>query len=76
MFLEDDEKWIAVARSKNPLIEVHLVRYGTQLTQWKELLKNPKKNLTMQLPDEVKKTKWDVIFVDAPVGAFPTFSRY
>lgn len=71
IFIEDNLDWLEIIKQKLPSIEVYLVKYETQLTQWQELLEQYKQgqnNLTMELPDIVIQTSWDYIFVDAPAG--------
>jgi glucuronoxylan 4-O-methyltransferase len=67
LFLENNKRWI------NPSdTDVITVTYTTKRAYHKELLeewRNEKfDNLKMDLPDEVTQTKWDCIFVDAPLG--------
>lgn len=67
LFLENIGKWI-----KTEDTDVIKVTYTTKRAQHKELLQEYHNgvfdNLTMELPDIVKNTKWDCIFVDSPVG--------
>jgi len=67
VFLEDNPKWIN-PEDKN----VFEVKYTTKRPEYKDLLKQYQEgnyiNLTMKLPEIVKSTKWDAIFIDAPNG--------
>jgi len=67
LFLENNAKWIRP--EDNDVIKV---TYTTRRVQYVTLLeeynKGVYKNLKMDLPDVVKNTKWDCIFVDSPVG--------
>lgn len=67
VFLEDDVQWFNQIMKKYPQLEAYLVRYPCQITEWKEVLARPDR-LTFNLPESVKKEKWDVILVDAPSG--------
>ena len=67
VFLEDVEEWIKFSRKITPEINIVKVNYYTRRSQWKELLGQDHK-LQMQLPDLVKNTVWDVVFVDGPRG--------
>lgn len=67
LFLENNSKWI------NPEDkDVIKVTYTTKRAWHKKLLEEYHNgifdNLKMNLLNEVKETKWDCIFVDAPVG--------
>lgn len=67
VFVEDDQHWFQKAlESKNDL-NVHLVDYLTERTEWREFLETPDL-LDMTLPKEIESEKWDVILVDAPAG--------
>ena len=67
IFLENIGKWI------NPQdTDVYKVTYSTKRGQYKELLEDFQKGeygkLQMELPNIVRTTAWDCIFVDSPVG--------
>ena len=67
VFLEHDEKWIP--KDSN---DVFKVEYTTDISQASVLLEEYKaknySSLKMTIPSELKKIKWDVIFVDSPPG--------
>jgi hypothetical protein len=67
VFLEDYKPWYDKITTLLPLIEAYQVSYPCNITQWHELLEQPKK-LKMDLPSEVTGTRWDVILVDGPRG--------
>ena len=67
LFLEDIRKWIRFSRKVNPEINVIKVGYTTRMKNWEKLL-NKKDRLMMKLPDYIKNTVWDVVFVDGPRG--------
>jgi glucuronoxylan 4-O-methyltransferase len=67
VFIEDDNLWVKRASEQNYRITAYLVNYGTQLTQWEELLDSPSV-FDLNLPRVVTDEQWDVILVDAPVG--------
>ena len=67
VFLENKSKWINKEDT-----DVYKVKYTTSRGQYKQLLReyqnNNYINLQIDLPDIVKNTEWDCIFVDSPVG--------
>ena len=67
VFLENNPKWVDQGDT-----DVIMVSYSTRRSQYLELLEEYKQgkfnNLKMDLPTEITNTKWDCIFVDAPVG--------
>ncbi len=67
VFCEDVRKWIRFSRKITPEINVVKVNYRTRRKQWEELLGQDHK-LQMRLPDFVKNTVWDAVFVDGPRG--------
>lgn len=66
IFIEDNKLWFQKIMN-NYKLSAHLVDYATKRSQWKSLLESPER-LTMSLPEEIEKEKWDVILVDAPGG--------
>ncbi|MFN3746847.1 MAG: glycosyltransferase [Hyphomicrobiaceae bacterium] len=66
-FLEDNPEWAAQARARLTSATVHNIRYGTKLPQWRRLLNDPSQ-LGLDLPEEIRARKWDVILVDGPAG--------
>lgn len=66
-FLEDDPDWASTVQSKLAASPVHLVTYGTRLSDWSRLLPRPEA-LEMDLPADVTGRKWDIILVDGPAG--------
>src|SRR6056300_493013 len=67
LFLEDIRKWIRFSRKVSPEINVLKVSYSTRRKNWKKLL-DQNDRLQMKLPDYIKNTVWDVVFVDGPRG--------
>ncbi len=67
VFLEDDPKWLELARAKLARSVVHHVNYGTHHFEWLQLL-NSASRLEMELPGAVASRRWDVILVDGPAG--------
>jgi len=67
VFLEDDEQWLRNSSARDPKLRALQVAYGTQRSQWRELLE-ARDLLDMPLPVEVESRSWDVILVDAPAG--------
>jgi glucuronoxylan 4-O-methyltransferase len=68
VFLENKERWVNVARELSPGIEVHRVRYPTLQGLAPVLRYVPRFLRTWGIPQDVWKTAWDVILVDAPRG--------
>lgn len=67
IFIEDDEVWAEEVKSKCGGINIFMVNYNTERSNWEKLIDHPE-NLSLELNDEIKKTKWDVVLVDAPRG--------
>jgi len=72
IFLEPDAKWIDIAKQKNSKIDIRHVHYKTNPSQAMSMFFEFKKTGQMPnippLPKDVIDTKWDVIFIDSPVG--------
>jgi uncharacterized protein (TIGR01627 family) len=66
-FVEDDAVWAAKIRHQLKDAEIHIVDYGTKLSDWVSLL-NRSDELELTLPEEVAAKQWDVIVVDGPAG--------
>lgn len=66
-FIEDNAHWANVARAQLQRSEVHVVNYESRQADWLHWLDQPDK-LKMDLPDEVRSHRWDVILVDGPAG--------
>ena len=67
IFLEDDPVWFDQVKKQNPQCYGYLVDYGTQRSEWQELIGEPDK-LRMDLPEEVEMEKFDCILIDGPHG--------
>lgn len=63
IFLEDNVDWFY----RFDGMKKYLVKYDTDITDWKGLL-NERKKLHLKLPDEIAGMKFDVILVDGPAG--------
>ena len=70
VFIEDNEKWYNKIKTQYNRINAHLVNYDT-LRKNAKLLLNEKDKLELKLHESILKTKWDIIFVDAPRGNRP-----
>jgi glucuronoxylan 4-O-methyltransferase len=68
VFLEDDKAWIEKFEDRG--LEIYDVHYDSQ-SQNHELFGFDETKLKMDLPKEVANTKWDVVFVDGPLGHNP-----
>ena len=62
LFLEHDKEWILDNSD-----DTFLVNYNTDILKFKEYLHDTN-SLTMDLPNKITNTKWDIIFVDGPPG--------
>lgn len=67
IFIENSKLWADKVMQACPEANCLMVKYGTKLSEYQELLDKPEK-LTLELNDEIRNTKWDVILVDAPRG--------
>lgn len=67
IFLEDNSDWINMVRFKIQGIDIREIKYSCVMREWETLL-DYKQRLLIELPEDVKKIKWDLIFVDAPCG--------
>lgn len=70
VFIENNTDWLDKIKQINPELQAVLVEYKTMLSKWKELINKPTE-LEMDLNSSeynIRKTKWDVILVDAPMG--------
>jgi glucuronoxylan 4-O-methyltransferase len=68
VFLENNERWVNVARELSPGIEVHRIRYPTLQGLAPVLRFVPRLLRAWGIPLDVWQTGWDVILVDAPRG--------
>ena len=69
VFLEHDPHWARVTQAAHPDARVHLVQYWTRVFAADTLLAHLDASLDMKdLPEEVRATPWDVVFVDGPTG--------
>jgi uncharacterized protein (TIGR01627 family) len=66
-FLEDNPKWLAIARSRLTSSVVERVEYRTRVADWPAQL-DAGDALLLDLPDNIKTRQWDVILVDGPAG--------
>lgn len=66
-FLEDDREWYNDIVSKHGIENAHMVAYTTKRRNFREHLKNVA-SLAITLPEDVSKTLFDIILVDAPAG--------
>lgn len=67
-FLEDSVKWAEKIGSRLPGIDIRHVEYNTRRSQWREMLERSPESLFLELPDDVRGERWDVILVDGPAS--------
>ncbi len=67
LFLEENGNWFHQMMKKSKEVTAFLVKYNTQISDWRMLLEH-QSLLKMTLPNEVVKEKWDIIIIDAPEG--------
>lgn len=72
-FLEDDQEWISKFDGKD--LNIVKVDYTTFVGDHEKINFNSE-ILEMQLPENILKTKWDMIIVDAPLGHGPPGREY
>jgi len=68
VFLEDDEDWMKKFKDSN--LDVRKVNYTTKVKDFKLLVENTEE-LSLNLPEDIRQTEWDIILVDAPLGHGP-----
>jgi hypothetical protein len=68
VFLEDDTDWID--KFKESTLDIRKVTYTTQIKDVNDIQFNTDL-LTLNLDDDLRKTNWDLILVDAPLGHGP-----
>ena len=66
IFIEDSKFW-ADRTATEISCRIAMVQYQTKRKDWKKLLQEPNK-LVLELPDDIKNKKFDIIVVDAPAG--------
>jgi len=66
-FLEDNESWIENFSNN---IEIHSVEYHTKVEDY-ETIGFDETLLKIELPDTIRETDWDIIFIDGPLGHNP-----
>ncbi|MBK8163197.1 MAG: hypothetical protein IPK65_08630 [Gammaproteobacteria bacterium] len=67
VFLEDNAQWMSTVLARDPLADVRLVSYHTQIEESQRLMERPEL-LQLDLPQDVRGLRWDVVIVDAPAG--------
>ncbi len=68
VFLEDDAEWITQFDDQG--LEIHNVQFQTKAEDHENIGFDPEV-LQMDLPDTIRDTQWDLIFVDGPLGHNP-----
>lgn len=69
VFIEDNSFWYNKIKYLRPDIKIFLVEYPQRIQEWKTLLDKPDQ-LRISLPSDIMMKKWDVIFVDGPLGNY------
>jgi hypothetical protein len=72
VFLESSPFWGELIGWRHPEADVRMIRYGTRVGQWRELLDGPAAHLEIDLPEDVARGRWDVVLVDGPSGSSAT----
>ena len=67
-FVEDDQEWIEKFNGRD--LEIYQADYDTLAKDYLDVGFDHE-NLKMDLPKEIADTKWDIIFVDGPLGHNP-----
>lgn len=75
VFLEDHSKWYQSILEYYPFLEAYVVNYDTRLSQWRKMLDRPDQ-LSLRLPEKLRKMRWDVILVDGPKGDPLHYEKY
>jgi SAM-dependent methyltransferase len=73
VFIEDDEDWIGQFKGKN--LDIRKITYTTQAKDHDQIGFDSK-ILKLNFDDDIEKTTWDVIIVDAPLGHGPPGRDY
>jgi len=68
VFFEDDKEWIS--KFDNETLEIYPVEYNTKAKNYMKIGFDSKR-LEMDLPKEIADIKWDIVFVDGPLGHNP-----
>lgn len=67
LFLEDNDDWIASIQSRHEELAIERITYWTRQRDWRTLNESGER-LSLDLPDNIRQQRWDVILVDAPAG--------
>ena len=67
-FIEEDPKYVALARERSPSIDVHLVGYRTTQKLLREQINDIDSRFWDFLPDSVASSEWDIVLIDAPTA--------
>ena len=68
-FIEDSYEWITTVKKKTPDINVFHIDYPRRIEEWEYLLEHTEE-LKIPIPQLISCKKWDIIFVDAPLGNY------
>jgi uncharacterized protein (TIGR01627 family) len=72
IFLENNDEWFANVTEKSPHLDVRFIKYTGDGHQSDELLQEYDSGnhdcLLIDLPEDIRKIKWDVIIVDGPAA--------
>jgi uncharacterized protein (TIGR01627 family) len=69
VFLEDDRRWYEAVTTRHRSLRAHLVSYSTRRDEFAlEAAWDAAKRRALELPDEVRRQRWDVVLVDGPAG--------
>jgi len=68
VFLEDSQEWIEKFDGSN--LDIRKVEYTTEIKNVNSIAFN-EELLSLELPEDIRSQKWDIILVDAPLGHGP-----
>ena len=70
VFLENQQRWIDVAKGNFPNIEFYHITYLKKEAQLSllELYKHGQPGIALPMPEEIANVAWDIIIVDGPAG--------
>jgi len=68
VFVEDQTKWIKRFNKAHPEVRVVHAEPAGRQADWRQRLDFPAATNMLALPDDIAKSRWDLILVDGPAG--------